>query len=168
MPATRLIGLTPMLGDWTRVIVFGSFPGVRSLQAKQYYAHPQNQFWKLLGEVLEEPLPAMLYSHRLERLQARGVGLWDVIASCERAGSLDSAIKAPQFQDFVALKARCPQWQLACFNGKAAGAFAPLLAGAGLQTAVLPSSSAANAGRSFLQKLTAWQNALHTSLQNTA
>ena len=166
MPATRLIGLTPMLGDWTRVIVFGSFPGVRSLQAKQYYAHPQNQFWKLIGEVLEEPLSATLYSYRLERLKARGVGLWDVIASCEREGSLDSAIKTPQFQNFAALKARCPQWQLACFNGKTAGAFAPVLAEAGLRTSVLPSSSAANASMAFSQKLTAWQNALHPMLQN--
>ena len=161
MTMPRLFGLAPVLNNNVRVIVFGSFPGTRSLAEQRYYAHPQNQFWKLLGEVLEEPLPVMLYSQRLTRLKARGIGLWDVIASCEREGSLDSAIKAPRFQDFAALKQRCPLWELACFNGKTAGALASVVTHAQVRTAALPSSSPANAGMSFAQKLVQWQQVLH-------
>ena len=73
----------------------GSFPGVASLAARQYYAHPRNHFWPILGAILREPLPEMPYAERLARLRAHGVGLWDVIVACRREGSSDGAIRDP-------------------------------------------------------------------------
>jgi len=90
----RWQGLAPVADARTRALVLGSFPGLRSLQQQQYYAHPQNQFWPLLQALWPEyPQPGRDdYAGRCEWLLARGLGLWDVYASCEREGSLDSAI----------------------------------------------------------------------------
>nr|WP_314624904.1 DNA-deoxyinosine glycosylase [uncultured Noviherbaspirillum sp.] len=152
-----LSGLAPVLGPAIHTLILGSFPGVASLQAQRYYAHPRNQFWRLLGTVLDEPLADMAYEARLERMLARGVGLWDALEGCEREGSLDSAIRRPQANDHLLLKDLCPQLRLVCFNGKAAGRCAPVYAQAGYETLVLPSSSPANAQLSFAAKLALWQ-----------
>src|SRR5690606_27442624 len=121
-----------------------------------YYAHPQNQFWRLLSAVLEEDLAALPYDDRLERLQARRIGLWDVIAACAREGSLDSAIRHAQHNDFASLRRQCPALRRVCFNGKTSGKQAPLFAEAGFETLVLPSSSPAYAVMRFEQKLAHW------------
>lgn len=158
LSSTLLTGLPPLLNGDTRTLILGSFPGEASLTAKQYYAHPRNQFWPLLSEVLAEQLTALPYAERLLRLQAHAIGLWDVIAACEREGSLDAAIRHPQSNDFASLKQRCPQLTRVCFNGKTSGKFAPAFADAGFETVVLPSSSPANAQLSFAQKLAFWQS----------
>ena len=81
---TRLQGLPPVLDAHTRVLVLGSFPGVASLRAQQYYCHPQNQFWKILGALWSQDLMAASYPERIAAALAHGVGIWDVYASCAR------------------------------------------------------------------------------------
>lgn len=157
-PAPLLAGFPAVLDNHTSILLLGSFPGEASLLAQQYYAHPRNQFWRLLSAVLDEDLVPMPYEKRLLRLQAHKIGLWDVIAVCEREGSLDSAIRSAQANDFAALKHRCPDLVKVCFNGKTSGKFAPQFAEAGFDTLVLPSSSPANAQWSFEEKLTEWKN----------
>ena len=102
---TRLTGLAPLVTPATRVLVLGSFPGLRSLQRQQYYAHPQNQFWPVLRALWPQaPWPADGdYAGRCACALAQGLGIWDVYASCERSGSLDSAIRQAQLNDFPAL-----------------------------------------------------------------
>lgn len=155
--APLLTGFPPVLDAHTRVLVLGSFPGEASLAASQYYAHPRNNFWRLLGAVLGEPLAELPYEERLTRLLAHRIGLWDVLDACYREGSLDSAIRNPRPNDFSPLKARCPELRKVCFNGKASGKFEPQFAAASFATLVLPSSSPANASLSFEQKLAIWR-----------
>ena len=154
--SAALSGLAPVLDPAIHTIILGSFPGAASLQVQRYYAHPRNQFWTLLGAVLNEPLADLPYEERLQRLLSRCVGLWDALAGCEREGSLDAAIRHPQANDHLLLKDLCPQLRLVCFNGKAAGRYAPRYAAAGYKVLVLPSSSPANAQLSFAAKLALW------------
>lgn len=155
---TLLTGFPPVLDRATRILILGSFPGEASLAAQQYYAHPRNQFWRLLSAVLGEDLVALPYQQRLRRLLAHRIGLWDVIDACERKGSLDTAIRRAQANDFAALKQQCPQLVRVCFNGKTSGKFERQFAEAGFDTLVLPSSSPANAQLSFDEKLALWKN----------
>ena len=152
-----LAGLPPVINENIRVLVLGSFPGAASLAAAQYYAHPRNQFWRLMSAVLEADLVALPYPIRLERLLARRVGLWDVIERCHRPGSLDSAIRNAKSNDFAFLEQQCPQLKRVCFNGKTSGKLEPVFAAMGYETVVLPSSSPANAQLSFDQKLALWR-----------
>lgn len=107
----------PVVDADTRLLILGSLPGDASLKAAQYYAHPRNGFWPLIGGVLDEPLAALPYPDRLERLKARGVGLWDVIASARRSGSLDAAIKSPEAADLRGLIQDLPELRAVAFNG---------------------------------------------------
>ncbi len=150
-------GLPPLLDQRTRILILGSFPGVASLAAAQYYAHPRNQFWPLLSAVLAQPLVGMPYAERLQHLRESGIGLWDVIDQCRRRGSLDSEIRDSAANDFARLAQDCPSLCRICFNGKTSGKFAGNFAAAGFQTLVLPSSSPANAQSSFEQKLVIWR-----------
>ena len=152
-----LTGLAPVIALDTRVIVLGSFPGAASLAAGKYYAHPRNQFWPLVSAVLGEDLAALPYEARLVRLLAHRFGLWDVLAGCEREGSLDSSIRKPAANDFERLRTLCPQLETVGFNGQASGKFAPQFAQAGYRTVVLPSSSPAHMAMSFEQKLAVWR-----------
>jgi len=152
-----LTGLAPVIAPDTRVLVLGSFPGAASLAAQQYYAHPRNQFWKLVGALVGEDLYGLPYDERLPRLLAHRFGLWDVLAACEREGSLDSAIRKPAANDFERLHKLCPQLETVGFNGQASGKFAPQFAQAGYRTVVLPSSSPAHMAITFEQKLAVWR-----------
>jgi hypoxanthine-DNA glycosylase len=107
--------------------------------------------------MLGEPLHDRPYEHRLSRLLAHRVGLWDVIEACDRAGSLDSAITNSRANAFTRLKRLAPELKDVAFNGGTAGRFAPEFADAGYVTAVLPSSSPAHAGRTYEQKLALWR-----------
>ncbi|WP_323121696.1 DNA-deoxyinosine glycosylase [Burkholderia alba] len=155
-----LRGFPPVAAADTHTLILGSFPGEASLAAAQYYAHPRNQFWRLVGTVVGEPLHALPYDARLGRVLAYGIGVWDVLAACRREGSLDTAIRAAQPNDFASLRAHAPQLRKVCFNGKAAGRFEPVIRAAGYDTLVLPSSSPANAMLSFDQKLRLWREIL--------
>lgn len=154
--AALLAGFPPVIDNHTHTLILGSFPGEASLQAQQYYAHPRNQFWALLSAVLGEDLVKLPYSQRLARLHAHHIGLWDVIAGCERKGSLDTAIRRAQPNDVIALKQHYPGLAKICFNGKTSGKFAPQFAEAGFDTLILPSSSPANAQWTFDEKLAVW------------
>lgn len=150
-------GFAPVIDSTTRLLILGSFPGVASLAAGQYYAHPRNQFWPLLAAVLQQPLVDLPYPERLQCLLAHRIGLWDVIDRCQRSGSLDSAIRDARANDLARLQRDCPQLRRVCFNGKAAGKFAADFSASGIEALVLPSSSPANAMSTFAQKLEHWR-----------
>jgi double-stranded uracil-DNA glycosylase len=152
-----LVGLPPVVGPDARLLILGSFPGVRSLAAGQYYAHPRNQFWPILAALLGEPLPALVYPKRLERLVARGVALWDVVGRCRRAGSLDASIRDAGQNDFDALLARVPALRAVAFNGAAAARSSKAFLERGLATVALPSTSPAHASLGFGDKLARWR-----------
>ena len=159
MPATltTLSGLAPVIDANTRVLILGSFPGAASLAAGQYYAHPRNQLWRLLSEVLGDDLAALPYAERLPRLLMHRFGLWDVLAACEREGSLDANIRKPAANEFDRLRTLCPRLETVGFNGQASGKFAPQFAAEGYRTLVLPSTSPAHAALSFESKLAVWR-----------
>ncbi len=148
----------------TETLILGSFPSAASLTAKQYYAHPRNQFWRLLGALLAEPLERLDYASRLARVLAHRVGIWDVLGACRRNGSLDTAIRSARANDFSALEKRAPRLARVFFNGQTAGRFAPAFRDAGFVVAVLPSSSPAHAGRTFRQKLGLWRRAFESKI----
>ena len=159
----RLVGLPPIIFAGTRLLILGSFPGAASLSAQQYYAHPQNQFWQILQAIWPAHVPQTgLDSHekRSNWLLKRGLGLWDVYASCERAGSLDSAIRKPRVNDFASLKSRCPQLKTIAHNGGESFKHAAVTAALGLPVYKLPSTSPANASWSFERKLAAWREVM--------
>ncbi len=156
-PAPRLQGLAPVVAPDARLVLLGSFPGVASLQAQQYYGHPRNQFWPLLSAVWGEDLVALPYAQRLKRLQARRVALWDVYAACRREGSLDSAIADAQINDFPALRRLAPSLVAAAHNGGESAKARRHLEALGLVVHRLPSSSPANASWSFQRKLAEWR-----------
>lgn len=110
----------PVIDGDTRLLVVGSLPGAASLAAGRYYAHPRNQFWLLMEAVIEEPLAALPYARRLERLVGRGVGLWDTVAVARRRGSLDAAIRLEEASDLIGLAAALPQLRAIGFNGATA------------------------------------------------
>jgi hypoxanthine-DNA glycosylase len=158
-----LVGLAPVIAADTRILILGSFPGAQSLAAQQYYAHPRNQFWELVGALVGEDLYHLPYDERLPRLLAHRFGLWDVLAACEREGSLDSAIRKPAANDFERLRHLCPQLETVGFNGQASGKFAPQFQDAGYRAVVLPSSSPAHVAMSFEQKLVQWRRLTETA-----
>ncbi|VDC50609.1 hypothetical protein BREV_BREV_02097 [Brevundimonas mediterranea] len=137
----------PVVNTATRLLILGSLPGDASLKAAQYYAHPRNVFWPLIGGVLDEPLTALPYPDRLDRLKACGVGLWDVIASAQRSGSLDAAIKSPEAADLRGLIESLPELRAVAFNGGLAAKLGRrILADLdGVTLIDLPSSSPAHA-----------------------
>jgi hypoxanthine-DNA glycosylase len=155
----RLQGLPPVIARQTRLVVLGSFPGAASLAARQYYAHPRNQFWPLLTALWGVDLGALPYARRLAVLRERGLGLWDVYASCVREGSLDSAIEDAALNDLASLRRRAPALQAVAHNGGESARSMRITAALGLPVARLPSTSPANASWSFERKLAAWRSA---------
>ena len=153
--------LPPVIDARTRVLILGSFPSTASLAAQQYYAHPHNQFWRILGAVLEQPLHEMGYAARIAAVQAAGIAIWDVFASCQRSGSLDSAIRDAVPNDLAALQKSAPALRRICFNGRMAARRIREVEAMGFEALVLPSTSPAHAGMSFAEKLARWRAALH-------
>jgi hypoxanthine-DNA glycosylase len=155
--AATLLGLPPVWSPEARLLVLGSFPGVASLQAQQYYGHPRNHFWPLLSRLWGQDLQLMSYAERLEVVRARGLAIWDVYAACEREGSLDSAIRAAQPNDLAGLVAQCPRLEAIAHNGSESARTMRITAALGVAVYRLPSSSPANASWSFERKLAAWR-----------
>jgi hypoxanthine-DNA glycosylase len=145
-----------------RLLVLGSFPGAASLQAAQYYAHPRNAFWPLMGALLGDAgLSALPYAQRLDALRRHRVALWDAVAACRREGSLDTAIEDAEPSDLPHLVARLPQLRAIACNGSLAHRQASLALGdPGVPVLRLPSTSPAHAGRSLADKIDAWRAAL--------
>jgi hypoxanthine-DNA glycosylase len=155
-----LTGLPPLVSGQTRLLILGSFPGLTSLAAQQYYGHPQNHFWKILQAIWPSS-PIMTgadsYKIRSEWLLARQLGLWDVYAACEREGSLDSAIRRPVVNDFAAIQRLCPSLQAIAHNGGESFKHSKHTLQLGVPVYKLPSTSPANASWSFDRKLAAWR-----------
>ena len=155
--AGLLQGLGPVVGADTRLVVLGSFPGVASLAAQQYYGHPRNHFWLILSAAWKLDLMPLPYAQRIEVMRARGVGLWDVYACCEREGSLDSAIEQARFNDLASLQERAPRLQAIAHNGGESARAIKHTQSLGVAVHRLPSTSPANASWSFERKLAAWR-----------
>ena len=154
--------LPPIVDTHTRVLVVGSMPGVQSLEKQQYYGNARNHFWPLIGEVFQEEVPDH-YERRIAILQKYEVGLWDVIQSCEREGSLDATIRNEVPNDFDWLFTTYPQIELVLFNG--GKAFEVFKKQVGLQKLAgrayekMPSTSPIPGKniKSFEQKVSDWQ-----------
>jgi hypoxanthine-DNA glycosylase len=157
--ATRLLGLAPVASREARLLVLGSFPGAASLAAQQYYAHPRNQFWPIVGALWGIDIAAWPYRRRIAEARRRGLAIWDVYAACRREGSLDSAIEAAEPNDIAALARRLPGLAAIAHNGGESARSARLTAALGLPVLRLPSTSPANASWSFERKLGAWREA---------
>ena len=150
-------GLPPIARPDVRLFILGSLPGDASLAAQRYYAHPQNQFWRLLGSVIGEDLHSLSYEQRLEQLASRRIGLWDVIGSAERLGSLDQSIRNANHNRVERLLHDYPELEAIAFNGGKSAAIGRRLIGepAGVELIDLPSSSPAHT-RPFAEKAEAW------------
>ena len=149
--------MAPVGAPDARLLLLGSLPGDVSLAAQRYYAHPTNQFWRLLGAAIGEELAALAYGARLDRLAARGVALWDVIDTATRPGSLDGAIRGAIGNPLATFAARHPRLETIGFNGGTAAKLGRRALGATqLRLIDLPSSSAAFT-LAFAEKAAAWQ-----------
>ena len=142
----------------TRLLVLGSLPGAVSLERRQYYAHPQNLFWRLMGRVTDRDLVALGYDQRLAALLDARVGLWDTVAAATRKGSLDADIRLHAASDLAALAATLKELRAIAFNGGTSARIgrAQFAGVEGLDLIDLPSSSPAYASLSFEKKLESW------------
>jgi hypoxanthine-DNA glycosylase len=156
LPDIRKASFAPVADARTRLLVLGSLPGEVSLAQGQYYAHPQNQFWRLIGAVIGRELAALPYEERLQALLAAGVGLWDVVRSARRAGSLDTAIRDHEPNALPSLCAALPDLRAVAFNGGKASALGRRVLTEGPTLITLPSSSPAHT-LAYAQKLAQWE-----------
>lgn len=150
--------MAPVGSDDALLLILGSLPGEASLAAQRYYAHPQNQFWRLLGEAIGEELATLAYDDRLARLVARRIALWDVVGEAVRQGSLDGAIRDATANPLASFVKIHPRLVAIAFNGQTAGRLGRRAFGAcagGLKLIDLPSSSPAFT-RPFAEKAAQW------------
>lgn len=153
----RKSSFAPLVDDRTRLLILGSLPGEQSLARGEYYGNPRNQFWRLIGAVIGADLDALNYSDRLDALRAARIGLWDVIESAARRGSLDGAIRDHAPNDLAAVVARLPELRAIGFNGGTSARLGRQAIGEpeGVALLPLPSSSPAFT-QSFERKRDAW------------
>ena len=154
----RKASFAPFADAGTTLLLLGSLPGEASLRAERYYAHPQNQFWRLTGAVIgRDDFHELDYDDRLALLVDHGIGIWDVVADALRCGSLDGAIRDPRANDLVALIDNLPALRAIGFNGGTASRIGRKLIGESRNLALLdlPSSSPAYT-RPFDEKRSRW------------
>ena len=164
---TRVQSFAPVIGTNPRVIILGSMPSIASLEAVQYYAHPRNAFWPIMGRLFNFD-PAADYSDRIRQIEALPIILWDSLKTCYRPGSLDSNIDdgTAEPNDFPWLLQQHPDIRAILFNGATSEKYFRKLALPRLQRLEhielirMPSTSPANAGKSFEQKLASWRRIL--------
>lgn len=163
----RSYGFPPIANRRARILILGSMPGEASLAANEYYAFRHNQFWRIAAEITDVAQDAP-YARRIAALKRCRIALWDVVASCIRPGSLDSAIREDSIRvnDFAAFLAAHPAIRRVCFNGRKAESawrrhVAPTLGDAfDLESRLLPSTSPAHAGMGYRAKLRIWRSAI--------
>lgn len=156
----RRESFSPIVSEKSKALVLGSMPGIASLKAGQYYAHPRNSFWRIMGELFGAH-PALPYQERVVRLEATGIALWDTLHACVRPGSLDTSITEEVVNDFPSFFATYPSITHVYFNGsKAEMVFRrralPSLPNTRHVFTRLPSTSPAHASMPFAAKLEAW------------
>lgn len=163
---TYIFSFEPIADPKAEILILGSMPGNASLAAKQYYAHKQNIFWKIMSELLQIDLNTS-YETRIERLKSAHIALWDVLKSCKREGSLDSSIQSDSLtvNDLRGFFEKYQFISKVCFNGtKAENCFnrfvSKTIGGNPKQYIRLPSTSPANASISYEEKFKIWKNAL--------
>jgi double-stranded uracil-DNA glycosylase len=157
---SRVESFPPIASEKSRVLILGSMPGIASLKAGQYYAHPRNGFWRIMGELFGAG-PELPYDERVRRLDQAGVALWDSLQSCVRPGSLDASIIEEDANDFATFFAKYPRIGHVYFNGaKAEATFRqhvlPTLPNDQHALVRLPSTSPAHAAMPFEIKVQAW------------
>lgn len=155
-----LAGFPPVLDAGIETLILGSFPGVASLAAGHYYAHPRNQFWPILEQCLGEPLTGVGFDERYQVLLHHRIGLWDVIDACVRPGSLDVDIREARPNELLRVLALAPRLRKVLFNGRTAARQSKVFEALGVAVCVLPSTSPAHAGMPFERKLELWRHAL--------
>ncbi len=164
----RVHSFEPVIGCIPRILILGSIPSVVSLQFAQYYANPRNAFWPVMAELFNIDIDCD-YPGRIQQVAGLPIALWDTIRACHREGSLDSSIQKDQLEanDIPALLEEYPHIGLVAFNGAASEKYFNQLVKPVLSTECelefmrLPSTSPANAGMNFEQKLTSWRQLLH-------
>ena len=164
---TQVQSFTPIIGHRPSVIILGSMPGVASLEAVQYYAHPRNAFWPIMGELFAVDHETT-YESRISEIEKLPLILWDTLQACYRPGSLDSNIDigSARANDFPALLQQFPHIRAIVFNGATSEKYfrklvVPILPGiTDIELLRMPSTSPANAGMNFEQKLAAWRQIL--------
>ena len=152
----------PVADDHTKILVVGSMPGEASLKARQYYAYKYNHFWRIISVLFNCDKPFSSYREKLSVLSQNSIGLWDSLKYCRRQGSLDKDIKYGKANNFSLLFKKYPSIKRIVFNGRAAEKFFkennPLLSK--YEYVLMPSTSPANAGKSFEEKLSFWRKVL--------
>ncbi len=157
-------GFSPILGAEAHTLILGTLPSQQSLMKQQYYGHPRNAFWPIMGELFAAG-PKIPYVERTQLLSRHGVAVWDVLKSGHRPGSMDAAIDVESAipNDFGNLYTSHPELTLVCFNGQAAGRlFRDLVADevqhslGAVRFVTLPSTSPAYAAMNFADKLDRW------------
>lgn len=148
----------PITAPDARILILGTMPGTKSLELNQYYGHRQNNFWKFLFDIFKENFSTD-YETRKALLQKNKIALWDVLQFCDRVGSLDSAIKNEIANDFETFLEQHPNITSIFFNGQKAAAFFKKYVHLKkeYQLYTLPSTSPANAGKTYQSKLEEWQ-----------
>ncbi len=174
---TLIYSFAPIADPYAEILILGSMPGQASLAANQYYAHPQNAFWRIIGELLEFDPVAVSYAEKTNALKSARIALWDVLQSCRRAGSLDSSIETGSqiVNDFSAFFATYTQIRHVFFNGaKAEACFRRYVLKINPSDTIhripltrLPSTSPAHATLSFVKKRDQWRQILGTAIQDT-
>ena len=159
----RIYGYPPVVDENSRVLILGSMPSVRSLETGFYYGHPQNAFWRILADVFSSPVPKSV-PEKNALLLTHSVALWDVVASCEREGSLDSAIRKQEINDFAPFFRAHPGIRAVLVNGGMAFRLFPTRLAGGRDILRLPSTSPAYT-LSYGKKLEAWKGALSQYLK---
>lgn len=151
----------PFVNDETEILILGTMPGIKSLEKQEYYAHPQNQFWRIIYTLFAELPVSQDFSEKIKVLQQNKIGLWDVLANCERKGSLDIHIKNHIENDIESLLKKHPKIKTILFNGKESYKYFDRKFNhlKGTTYHVMPSTSPANT-IGFEKKLEAWKTAL--------
>lgn len=163
----RIYGFEPVWRADARLLILGSMPSVESLNQSFYYAHPRNAFWPMMAQILGEAVPQSIDEKKNMLLRHR-IALWDTVCSCEREGSLDSAIRSAQANDFEKLYRNCPQLRYVFFNGAAAQQLYQRLVSREDGRFVfrrMPSTSPAYTLK-YESKLAAWQQAVKEVLND--
>ncbi len=149
----------PIIFKDTETLILGSFPSIQSVANDFYYAHPRNQFWKILSAITGYPVNNR--DQKIWLLKEAKLGVWDMIASCRRENSLDSALEDEVVNDIPALLEHCPSIERIAFTGRKAEALYALhFAYLEIETAYLPSPSAAYAKMTFEQKVKAYETVI--------